>query len=157
MGDSLISSKEIMLWGMRLPTGTLPQSEIEYLNNIGRKGRPRIEWVWQEMDRAWDSLGLDNRQALQGQPIGTFYSHPVWVLNGVFTATDPMSVQHRDAITSFVTRLGPRRVADYGGGFGELALRLRTLAPKARVDIVEPYPSNMGMQRVERVGGWGRR
>ena len=149
MFNSQASITEIMLWGMRLPVDVLAPTDIEYLNSIARMERPLVGWIWQEMDRAWDALGLDNRVALQRQSVGDFYAHPVWVVNGVFTATDPVSAQHRDAIASFVRRLGVRRVADYGGGFGELALRMRAVAPQTQVDIVEPYPSKLGMQRVE--------
>jgi len=141
--------KEIMLWGERLPVEALPQADIEYLVNIAKMERPAVEWVWQEMDRVWDALALDNASALGGQAIGDFYSHPVWVVNGVFSATDPDSVRHRDSIASYVGRLGVRRVADYGGGFGELAKKLSAVMPQAQIEIVEPYPSKLGMLRVQ--------
>lgn len=140
---------EIMLWGVRLPVEVLQQADIEYLNSIPKMERPSIEWMWQEMDRVWGVLGLDNSVALQGQSIGDFYAHPVWVVNGVFTATDPASAQHRDSIASFVRWLDVKRIADYGGGFGELARRLRAVSPETQVDIVEPYPSKIGMQRLD--------
>lgn len=149
MVNSQKSITEIMLWGVSLPTEVLSQSDVDYLEIIAKMEHPSVDWIWQEMDRVWDVLGLDNRRALQGQAIGDFYAHPIWVVNGVFTATDPISVQHRDSIALFVSRLGVTYVADYGGGFGELALRLHALAPAVKVDIVEPYPSKLGMQRVK--------
>jgi len=145
--------KEIMLWGERLPVEALPLADIEYLVNIAKMERPAVEWIWQEMDRVWDALALDNASALSGQAIGDFYSHPVWVVNGVFSATDPDSVRHRDSIASCVGRLGVRRVADYGGGFGELAKKLSAVMPQAQIEIVEPYPSKLGMLRVEGMAG----
>ena len=141
--------KEIMLWGERLPVEALPQADIEYLIDIAKMERPTVAWMWQEMDRVWDALVLDNASALSGQAIGDFYSHPVWVVNGVFSATDPDSVRHRDSIASYVGRLGVRRVADYGGGFGELAKKLSAVMPQAQIEIVEPYPSKLGMLRVQ--------
>ena len=149
MDNSQTSMTEIMLWGVLLPVEVLQQSDVEYLEIIARMERPPVDWIWQEMDRVWDVLGLDNRVALQGQAISDFYSHPIWAINGVFTATDPVSVQHRDSIALFVSRLGVTHVADYGGGFGELAQSLRRVAPAVKVDIVEPYPSKLGMQRVK--------
>jgi len=101
----------------------------------------------------WDKLGLDNKRPLSGQAIGNFYIHPVWVMNGVFTAVDPESIRHRDLIASYLSRMDLARVADYGGGFGELALKLHSEAPHLQVDIVEPYPSSLGMSRVEGVEG----
>ena len=145
--------KEIMLWGERLPVEALPQADIEYLIDIAKMERPTVAWMWQEMDRVWDALALDNASALSGQAIGDFYSHPVWVVNGVFSATDPDSVRHRDSIASYVGRLGVRRVADYGGGFGELAKKLSAVMPQAQIEIVEPYPSKLGMLRVEGMAG----
>jgi len=142
-------TKEVELWGVSLPTVVLEQSDIDYLVKVASMACPPVEWMWQEIDRVWDILRLDNRELLQGQAIGTFYSHPVWVVNGVFSATDPISVQHRDSIASFVSRLGVSHVSDYGGGFGELALRLRAAAPQIQVTIVEPYPSKLGIQRVK--------
>ena len=115
--------------------------------------RPPVEWVWQEMDRVWDALSLDNTLKLDGQAIGVFYAHPVWVVNGVFSATDPDSVQHRDSIASYVSQMGVMRIADYGGGFGELAMKLSTVAPQGQIDIVEPYPSKLGLMRVEGIAG----
>jgi len=145
--------KEIMLWGERLPVEALPQADIEYLIDIAKMERPTVAWMWQEMDRVWDALALDNASALGGQAISDFYSHPVWVVNGVFSATDPDSVRHRDSIASYVGRLGVRRVADYGGGFGELAKKLSAVVPQAQIDIVEPYPSKLGMLRVQGIAG----
>lgn len=145
--------KELLLWGVRLPVESLAQADIDYLEDVARVERPPVEWVWQEMDRVWDALALDNSKPLSGQAIGAFYSHPVWVVNGVFSATDPDSVMHRDMIAAYVARLGARRVADYGGGFGELAKKLITAIPQGKIDIVEPYPSKLGMRRLQGVVG----
>jgi len=140
---------DIRLWGISLPFNILSLGDIAYLEGVSRMERPSVEWIWQEMDRIWDALGLDNRVALQGQAIGDFYSHPIWVVNGVFTATDPVSIQHRDAIALFVSQLGVERIADYGGGFGELAQKLSAVDSKIHIDIVEPYPSTLGIQRIK--------
>ena len=140
---------ETIIWGVSLPASGMSQADIDYLRKVAILERPPVEWIWQEMDRIWDAYGLENRAALQGQAIGDFYSHPVWVVNGVFSAVDPISVQHRESIGAFVKRIGVNRVADYGGGFGELALRLHANAPRLHIDIVEPYPSKLGMLRVK--------
>jgi 2-polyprenyl-3-methyl-5-hydroxy-6-metoxy-1,4-benzoquinol methylase len=142
------SSQEIVIWGLSLPTVALEQADINYLKKVASLERPPIEWIWKEMDRVWNALGLENHTALQGQAIGEFYSHPIWVINGVFSAVDSVSVKHRDSIAEFVSRIGVKRAADYGGGFGELALRLHVVNLKIQIDIVEPYPSKLGMLRV---------
>ena len=139
----------VMIWGIALPVKALSDIDIRYLNSIANIERPPVEWIWQEMDRAWDELGLDNRLSLQKQKIGSFYSHPIWLVNGLFSAVDPSSAAHRDSIAAFVSRCNAKRVADYGGGFGELAIKLSKVAPESLVDIIEPYPSKLGLSRVE--------
>lgn len=140
--------QNIKIWGQSVPINLMNDFDREYISQFNSDEPPPVEQIWLEMDRVWDALGLDNRAALQGQSIGEFYSHPVWVINGVFSAVDPASVQHREAIAAFVSRIAVKRAADYGGGFGELALRLRSAAPKIQIDIVEPYPSKLGRSRV---------
>ncbi|MBI5007635.1 MAG: methyltransferase domain-containing protein [Nitrosomonadales bacterium] len=142
-----------MMWGIPLPTSGMHQTDIGYLRDLASRERPAVEWIWQEMDRAWDELALDNKAGLQGQAIGDFYSHPVWIVNGVFSASDPVSIQHRESIAAFASRIGVKRIADYGGGFGELALRIHAAAPQAHIDIVEPYASQLGMLRMEGCSG----
>ena len=109
---------------------------------------PDVKWVWGELDRVWAEYGLDNRLELSGQKIGEYYSHPVWLMNGIFTALDPESYSHRTKIGQFLGLLDVERVADYGGGFGELALSIARCAPKAKVSIIEPYPSSVGLERI---------
>ena len=139
MDNNQTVTTDIRLWGIPLPFNILSLGDIAYLEGVSRMERPSVEWIWQEMDRIWDALGLDNRVALQGQAIGDFYSHPIWVV----------SIQHRDAIALFVSQLGVERIADYGGGFGELAQKLSAVDSKIHIDIVEPYPSTLGIQRIK--------
>jgi len=87
---------------------------------------------------------------LTNQPIGKFYSHPVWVLNGFFSSNDQISSRHRSAIVEYVAQTKPSAVADYGGGFGELSIRLATSIPNAKIDIIEPFISVIGKYRTEK-------
>ncbi|MBK7461060.1 MAG: methyltransferase domain-containing protein [Betaproteobacteria bacterium] len=107
-----------------------------------------------EMDAAWDALGLDNTRPLADQldGVGRFYSHPVWVLNGVYSAKDPVSLAHRLAIADWVQIQAVERVADYGGGSGVLAGLLANRLPTVSVEIVEPFPSSYFVARVEALG-----
>src|SRR5262249_24065857 len=99
--------------------------------------------LWAEMDGVWDSLGLDNRKPFNDQSVSEFCAHPVWVVNGLFSAADPESLRHRIAIAQYaVGKLKVRFVADYGGGAGELARQISIVSDNAtQVDIIEPYPS----------------
>jgi len=127
-----------------VPGGWLTQDETDYLMSLP-KTLPSVEWVWEEMDRVWHQFGLINRCPLAGQPIGEFYRHPVWLMNGIFTALDPISASHRDAIARYIGQMGAMSVADYGGGFGGLAQAIARTVPAANVSIVEPYPSSVSL------------
>ena len=101
------------------------------------------------MDKVWDSLALDNQADLAADQISAFYSHPIWIVNGIFSAVDPDSIAHRKSIAEYVDRLGANQIMDYGGGFGELALKLCAVRPELVVDIIEPYPSDIARTRME--------
>ena len=135
---------DISLWGYSVPGVWLNQGETDYLMSLP-KALPTVEWVWEEMDRVWHRFGLLNSYPLAGQPISEFYRHPVWLMNGIFTAIDPISASQRDAIARYIGQRGAVSVADYGGGFGGLARAITRIVPYANVSIIEPYPSSVGL------------
>jgi 2-polyprenyl-6-hydroxyphenyl methylase/3-demethylubiquinone-9 3-methyltransferase len=99
------------------------------------------------MDEAWGSTTPDS------SAIVSFYRHPIWLVNGVFTAVDPMSRDHRQAIAAWIASRNCRRVADVGGGLGELALAIAEAAGSVEVDIVEPFAHPVARARCLRVNG----
>ena len=141
----------VVLWGVELPADALSEAELAYLESLPTEV-PENAWVWEEMDRVWHNYGLDNTRPLEGQPVGEFYSHPVWLMNGVFSASDEASSEHRRSIAAYVSTLQPLSVADYGGGFGELAIQIAGICPDSSISIIEPFPSNVGMQRIADCG-----
>jgi len=143
---------DISLWGYSMRRSWLSGDEAEYLNGLP-EALPALEWVWGETDRVWRQLGLDNRRPLADQPVAGFYRHPVWLMNGVFTALDPASARHREAIARSVVATGARTIADFGGGFGELARTVARFAPDADISIIEPYPSRTGLELSRREPG----
>ncbi|WP_296590722.1 methyltransferase domain-containing protein [Methylophaga sp.] len=142
----------LKVWGIDIPTEALSQSEIDYLASLPEK-LPSVKWVWQEMDRVWDKFGLDNKKSLSNQSIGDYYSHPIWLMNGIFTQLDPISVAHRKSIASFLRDKKVAKIADYGGGFGEMALTLNRIITDSEVTVVEPYPSTFGLERLKNTKG----
>ena len=138
---------DISIWGYDFSRGWLSQTEAEYLVGLPQS-LPTVEWVWQEMDRIWHHFRLDNFQPLSKQPIGEYYSHPVWLMNGIFTSSDPVSIAHRMAITRYLSQIKAKAIADYGGGFGSLALAVTQSISDASVSIVEPYPFKVGVERL---------
>lgn len=147
----LVNHAELNLWGFDIPVRLLSAEQAIYLESLP-KVRPPVSWVWHEMDRVWSQIESDfidgeGREAV----LGRYYSHPVWILNGVFTATDPESVGHRRAIADFAATCTPDVIIDYGGGFGELARAMSSRLPNSTIHIVEPYPSSIGRAAVEAV------
>ncbi len=139
---------DISIWGYSMPRSWFSQDEARYLNDLPQT-LPTVEWVWWEMDRVWQQFDLDNNSPLADQPVGDFYKHPVWLMNGVFTALDPVSASHREAIARRLAASGAKLIADYGGGFGQLALETTRAAPGAKVSIIEPYPSRAGIEQLQ--------
>lgn len=143
--------KEISLWGINVPLNLLSETDEKYLLGLP-ESLPSVEWVWAEMDRVWNSYNINNRMALSGQAIAEFYSHSAWLMNGVFTSLDPVSEKHRDLISQFIADNAFKLVADYAGGFGELAIKKAKKSPNARIKIIEPYPSEFGLYRLKDQG-----
>ena len=104
--------------------------------------------MWYLMDLIWDEFGCDNGN-LDWESINRFYSHPVWLLNGLYIEQDEVSMGHRNAISDWVIASGFTNIVDYGGGFGTLARLVANQNSRAVVDIYEPHPSEFGLRRAE--------
>lgn len=100
---------------------------------------PSLQQIWAAMDFAWDSIGIDNRNP-DADKLSEFYSHPVWLLNGLFIEQHEQSLKNRDAFATWVESVAPGRVADFGGGYGTLARAIAARCAEARVEVVDPYP-----------------
>lgn len=104
-----------------------------------------LEQLWGLMDLAWQRYGCDNRSP-HSDRLATFYSDPVWLLNGMFIEQHDVSMDHRHSITEAVAALAPCRVLDFGGGFGTLARLLASALPQAEIAVCEPYPPRHGIE-----------
>lgn len=138
----------IEVWGVRISRSLLSSEQMAYLEALPVE-IPAVEWVWQEMDRVWDELGLDNRKIFDNRLIADFYNHPVWLMNGIFTSRDPESISHRSAIARFLINRDANNIADYGGGAGELASMIVNYGSNTRVTVIEPYPSQIALSRFD--------
>jgi SAM-dependent methyltransferase len=90
------------------------------------------------MDSAWDDCVCG--AVPSADELHKYYSHPVWLLNGLFIEQDRDSIANREAFSGFVARLAPTRVADVGGGFGTLARMVGARCEDAAVEVMEPNP-----------------
>ena len=138
--------KHRTVWGVSIPTDLLYPELSEYLTKLPVI-RPDKNWLILEMDRVWDLFYLNNKKSLKLQKINDFYSHPIWIINGIFSASDPASIQNREAISKYINDNGFKKVADYGGGFVELSIRIRNKNQTIDVAIIDPYISEIGKYR----------
>jgi len=104
------------------------KEEIEKLLKREKQGLSDLEQMWYLMDLIWDHYKCDN-QDLDWEKIGAFYSHPVWLLNGLFIEQHDVSMGHRHAISDWIVNHKFKNVVDFGGGFGTLA---RLIAQKGK-------------------------
>ncbi len=93
------------------------------------------------IDMVWDELGCDNKH-LDDNKLAQFYSHPVWILNGLFIEQHALSMQHRNGISQWIADNKMRSVIDYGGGFGTLARLIHRKSPETDIVIFDPYSNN---------------
>lgn len=105
-----------------------------------------LSQMWYLMDLVWDDYRCDNKN-LDWEKIGIFYSHPVWLLNGLFIEQHKESMGHRHAISDWIVKNKFKSVIDYGGGFGTLARMIAQKNKKINVYIYEPHPSKFGLKR----------
>ncbi len=126
---------------------TLEKSEIDaLLKRTSHSITDDVEQIWYLVDLVWDDFNCNNRK-LNWDNIGCFYSHPVWLLNGLHIEQDTVSMGHRHAISDWVIKKGFNKVVDYGGGFGTLARLVAEKNELTQVDIYEPHPSEFGLKR----------
>jgi len=122
------------------------KEEIENLLKRERQGLEDLEQMWYLMDLIWDDYKCDNKN-LNWEKIGKFYSHPVWLLNGLFIEQHDVSMGHRHAISDWIVQNSFKNVVDYGGGFGTLARLVAQKDTNIKMDIYEPHPSEFGLKR----------
>lgn len=124
-------------------TEEILQKLLKKVNN----NPPRCEDIWRIVDNIWDEIGCNNKKP-NLEKFTEFYNHPVWLLNGLFTEQDEISLQHRHAISDWIVKKGLKKVLDYGGGFGTLAKLIASKDAMIAVDIYEPYPSKYAISKL---------
>lgn len=97
-----------------------------------------INIMWNLLDKIWIELKCD--PLVDDLRISKFYQHPVWLLNGMHIETNEQSIKNRREFTNWVKCFRPKRIADFGGGFGSLGRMIGAECVECSVEIVEPYP-----------------
>lgn len=125
---------------------TIEKEEIKKLLKREKSDLNDLDQMWYLMDLIWDDYTCDNKN-LNWENIGAFYSHPVWLLNGLFIEQHDVSMGHRHAISDWIVNKNFKNVVDYGGGFGTLARLIAQKDKNIRMNIYEPHPSEFGLKR----------
>lgn len=123
----------------------LNNKEKDFLDTVFRKykGFPSLSEIWKLMDDIWIEYGCD--QNIIDDKVFRFYKHPVWLLNGLFIQQDLESQENIKKISKFIIKNNPKKILDYGGGFGNLARYLGKNLPLSKIDIFDPHPSNLAL------------
>jgi hypothetical protein len=104
---------------------------------------PSLTRMWAMLDYVWDSMECNFQD---NQKLAEYYSHPIWTINGFFTETHKDSLLNREEFTKYILSKSPKRIADYGGGFGALSRMIAKASPDIEIEIIEPYPSPRGVE-----------
>lgn len=122
----------------------LEATRIEkHLRQIG--AHPSLNQIWDLMDIAWQEAGCSQKKFVAHR-YQSFYTDPVWLLNGIYIEQDPVSMGHRQAITNGVASLDAKQILDFGGGFGTLARLMADRLPSSHISIYDPFPPAHGLK-----------
>ncbi len=128
----------------------LSEVEQKWITAITLKygGLPGLNEIWKEMDVVWDFFNCDAR--IMDERVTEFYNHPIWLLNGFFVENDLASKTNREVFLSWIKDKSPKRIADFGGGFGTLARMIADAMPDTEIEVIEPHPNAIALHRAKR-------
>lgn len=137
---------------MKIDIGEIKQEqikkEIERLLKVKvPENLSDLERMWYLIDLVWDEMECEKDGKLDWKKVKDFYKHPVWILNGLFIEQDEISMKYRQAIVNWLLDRGITKILDYGGGFGTLGRLIASKCSSCVVDIYEPYPSDLAMEK----------
>lgn len=101
--------------------------------------------LYRMMDEIWFSYGCES-SCYDEKKYAQFYSHPIWLLNGIFVEQHRESRANRVAIAEALRLTESKTILDFGGGFGTLARLITELMPESRIDIWDPFPPRHGIE-----------
>lgn len=106
--------------------------------NPYRHNPPDIRTLWRILDRVWDDLGTD---AGDSASLESYYSHPIWLFNGLVVEHDPACRAEKYATVELARSVSPRRILDFGGGTGSLLkITHERIEGAETLDLLEASP-----------------
>lgn len=112
---------------------------------------PSLDQLYVLMDQVWRECGCSANN-YDHKNYTAFYSHPIWLLNGMFIEQHYGSLAHRRNIANAISRLRSTKVIDFGGGFGTLARMIAQVDHPPLVDVWDPYPPAHGIKACKPFG-----
>ena len=117
-------------------------------NIIELAGRSiKISQLWLLMDIIWEKYNCDQNKYCSDK-YSLFYSHPIWLLNGMYIEQDPISISQRKGIAENIKNKLHKKILDYGGGFGTLAILIAQQSKELNINIYEPYPPESDTNKI---------
>ncbi|WP_156820116.1 bifunctional 2-polyprenyl-6-hydroxyphenol methylase/3-demethylubiquinol 3-O-methyltransferase UbiG [Synechococcus sp. PCC 7336] len=127
----------------------ISKSELAELTRLFSlmSGEVDLQQLWCLMDIVWDEMQCDNKN-LDIEKIEQYYQHPVWLLNGLFIESHQLSLEHRQAIVTWISNCYQiSKVLDFGGGVATLARMMAKDSPHLSIDVYEPFPSQYSLSK----------
>jgi len=123
------------------------RNEVLRLLSFSKHNPLELEDMWNILDIVWDEIGC-NSKILDKTKISKFYSHPVWVLNGIFIDNHKDSLNNRYIISNYIKRNNNiSKILDFGGGWGTLARIIANDNPQKDIDIYDEYPNKYAIEK----------
>ena len=119
--------------------------EIKRLLKESENYPPQLKDIWYLLDLVWTETGCEND--LSENNLKSFYSHQVWILNGIFIDYDKESLMHRTAISHYLKNMKLMDILDFGGGWGTLARVIAKENCAIQIDIYDKYPSRYAIEK----------
>lgn len=132
-----MKSDKILCLGQLVPANHYTKAALPYLSKF--PVLISIQELWNELDRVWDDCLLKHNNSYTDDFFADFYTHPVWCLNSVFSAVDPVSTANREALIGAIDALPVDTVVDMGGGYGAFLKMLKKHSPQLSTILCEPY------------------
>lgn len=114
-------------------------SALDYLTEKEREHGITHSRLLQLLDIAWHEVARgSNPPTVTEDFLNTYYRHPIWLINGLFSDSDSDTVSDRLAAIRMTAHVKPKRLLDFGGGYGTgCRLAAQTLSEIEEIHLLD--------------------
>ncbi len=143
----------MVIQGMEIDESYLSSYELEEINKLlssHSENMLTLDDLWSMMDKVWHDSECQQHSPT-ADSLSKYYSHPIWVLNGLFSEQDIDSKKNRQKIVNWVMAHKPEisKILDFGGGIGSLARSLAQASDGLNVLVYEPAPHAIALDQLK--------